>query len=287
MRLSLGLFVLLISVGTISGQMPPSQGGLPVTVVATASEYVPRSTTIAHPGHAYTDCVGSSEYFGRFDGDGSSARVSLDGTTKTACSTTYTPPSESTLTTYKRVNYTLVRGADSLYLLSCTQTWKITKTSRALLGLMGAANAGAGNSDSSNVDRATANARGRWTECPAFGIGAQYSLAMRSPSDAQLSDAYGTKPAKLDYLSSASLPVQASKSVSNAMRTDTATSLTRVHVTSSPDGGEIYVDGKFYGNAPSDISLPAGERTFRVKMQGKEWNRAVQISGGEINLHAE
>jgi hypothetical protein len=72
--------------------------------------------------------------------------------------------------------------------------------------MMGAANASAGNSDSTNVDRAAANARGRWTDCPAFGIGAQYSLAMRSTSDAQLSDAYGTKPAKLDYVSSAGVP---------------------------------------------------------------------------------
>jgi hypothetical protein len=109
---------------------------------------------------------------------------------------------------------------------------------------------------------------------------------MRSTSDAQLSDAYGTKPAKLDYLSSASLPVQASKSVSNSVRTDTATSLTKVHVTSSPDGAEIFVDGKFYGNAPSELSLLTGEHTFRVTFQGKEWNRSVQISGGEITVHA-
>jgi hypothetical protein len=285
MRVLLGLFIVLLPVGTVLGQTPPPKGGIPVIVVATASEYVPRSTTISRPGHAYTDCIGSSEYFGRFDSDGSSGRISLDGTTRTACSTTYTPPREDTLTTYKRVNYTVVRGGDSLYLLSCTQTWKITKTSRALLGLMGAANAGAGNSDPSNVDRAAANARGRWTDCPGFGIGAQYSLAMRSTSDAQLSDSYGTKPAKLDYLSSVSLPPRAPAPIS--VHPGSPTSLAKVRVTSTPDGGEIYVDGKFYGNAPSEISLMPGEHAFRIAFQGREWVRSVQITSGEINVHAE
>lgn len=37
-----------------------------VEVVATASEYVPRSATVSHPGHSYTDCSGSTSYFGRF-----------------------------------------------------------------------------------------------------------------------------------------------------------------------------------------------------------------------------
>jgi hypothetical protein len=100
-----------------------------------------------------------------------------------------------------------------------------------------------------------------------------------------MSDAYGTKPAKLDYLSSASLPAQAPKPVS--VQSGSASSLAKVHVTSSPDSGEIYVDGKFYGNAPSDISLPLGEHAFDVRMHNKEWNRSVQITGSQINVHAE
>jgi cell division protease FtsH len=60
-----------------------------------------------------------------------------------------------------------------------------------------------------------------------------------------------------------------------------------VHVTSSTNGGDIYVDGKFYGNTPSDITLAAGEHVINVATGGKQWSRTVQITAGEIRLHAE
>jgi len=59
----------------------------------------------------------------------------------------------------------------------------------------------------------------------------------------------------------------------------------KVHITSVPSGGEISVDGKFFGNTPSDINLASGEHIVRVG--GKEWTRTVQITGGEIQLQAE
>jgi hypothetical protein len=62
---------------------------------------------------------------------------------------------------------------------------------------------------------------------------------------------------------------------------------TTVHLTSSPSGGEIYVDGKFVGNTPSDIAIAAGEHTVKVTIGGKEWSRSIQITSGEISLHAE
>jgi len=60
-----------------------------------------------------------------------------------------------------------------------------------------------------------------------------------------------------------------------------------VHFTSSPSGGEIYVDGKFVGNTPSDITIAAGEHIVKVTTSGKEWSRSIQITSGEISLHAE
>ena len=60
-----------------------------------------------------------------------------------------------------------------------------------------------------------------------------------------------------------------------------------VHITSSPSEGEIYIDGKFFGNAPSDITLPVGEHALRVVLDGKEWSRSIQVSPGEISVHAE
>lgn len=111
-----------------------------------------------------------------------------------------------------------------------------------MIGVAGAA--GGNNSDPGATDRAAASARGKWTDCPAFGLGARYSLAVHNTSDARLSDAYDTKPVKLDYLSSAPLPVQVAKPAASAVQPAAALPTTKVHVTSSPEGGEIYVDGK-------------------------------------------
>ena len=61
----------------------------------------------------------------------------------------------------------------------------------------------------------------------------------------------------------------------------------KVHVTSSPTHGEIYVDGKFFGNAPSDITLPAGEHIVKITIGGKEWSRTIEITPGEITVHAD
>ena len=61
----------------------------------------------------------------------------------------------------------------------------------------------------------------------------------------------------------------------------------KVHVTSSPTGGEIYVDGKFFGNTPSDITLPAGEHVMKITIGDKEWSRSIEITPGEITVHAD
>jgi hypothetical protein len=132
-------------------------------------------------------------------------------------------------------------------------------------------------------DRAAGNAKGRWTDCPAFSIGDQYALSVRNVSDARMQGAASRKPVKLEYLSSAPLPVPSTQpQTARAPATEA-----RVHITSSPSGGEIYVDGKFFGNTPSDISLTTGEHTVKITLGGKEWTRTVQITAGEIHLHAE
>jgi hypothetical protein len=61
----------------------------------------------------------------------------------------------------------------------------------------------------------------------------------------------------------------------------------KVHITSSPTGGEIYVDAKFFGNAPSGVTLSSGEHIVRVVFGGKDWTRTLQVTAGEINLNAE
>jgi hypothetical protein len=51
-----------------------------------------------------------------------------------------------------------------------------------------------------------------------------------------------------------------------------------VHFTSSPNGGEIYVDGKFVGNTPSDITIAIGEHAIRVTTAGKSWSLASDVN---------
>jgi len=189
-------------------------------------------------------------------------------------------------TTKNRVNYTIAKSDKALYLLSCTQTWKPTAKERVLLGIVGAAEAGSDN-NSGATDRAAANAKGKWSECPAFGIGAQYTLTVRNTSDARLESGLGGKSQKLEYLSSAPLPVLTAQQPPASTQAVGPSGEARVHITSTLSGGEIYIDGKFFGNTPSDITLDVGEHFVKITIGGKEWSRSVQITSGEISLHAE
>jgi hypothetical protein len=177
------------------------------------------------------------------------------------------------------VNYTIAKDERALYLLSCTQTWKPTFAERLRIGILAAGPT----RDSGAADAATANAKGTWSECPAFAIGAKYTLSVRNTSDARLeSTSLGDEPPKNDklaYLSSAALPPSPA--------TESALQGVKVHVTSSPSGGEIYIDGKFFGSTPSEIAVPAGQHLVKVTIGGKEWLRSIEITAGEIAVHAD
>jgi len=194
--------LLLIPLWQTNCQVQPNKDA--VVIVATASEYVPRSTTVSRPGHSYTNCMGSTSYFGRFSGYGDSGSISGTAESNTVCKATFSPPTEATLTTYLRVNYTIAKGEHALYLLSCTQRWKLTRKERVLAGLAGGIAGGSGGSTDA-ADKIEQKAVGTWSDCPAFAIGGQYGLTLRSTSDARLESAAGGKPIKLDYLSSATL----------------------------------------------------------------------------------
>jgi PEGA domain-containing protein len=47
-----------------------------------------------------------------------------------------------------------------------------------------------------------------------------------------------------------------------------STGAAKVHITSSPSGGDIYIDSKFFGDAPSDIALTPGEHVVRAELGG-------------------
>jgi S1-C subfamily serine protease len=63
----------------------------------------------------------------------------------------------------------------------------------------------------------------------------------------------------------------------------------RVQLASSVPDAEIYVDGNFVGDAPSTISLSAGNHTVEVKAaKFTDWKRTVSVtSGSDINIKAE
>ena len=64
---------------------------------------------------------------------------------------------------------------------------------------------------------------------------------------------------------------------------------TEIAFTSSPDGAEIELDGRFMGNTPSTIGVPgSGEHTVRISKRGyRPYEKRVHTSGGSITLHAD
>ncbi|HXY23944.1 MAG TPA: trypsin-like peptidase domain-containing protein [Candidatus Acidoferrum sp.] len=51
-----------------------------------------------------------------------------------------------------------------------------------------------------------------------------------------------------------------------------------VAITSEPDGAEIFVDGKFHGNAPATLRLPAGSHLIVLKFPGRaDWSRTLEV----------
>jgi len=64
--------------------------------------------------------------------------------------------------------------------------------------------------------------------------------------------------------------------------------LATVTVKSTPDGAEITVDGKFSGNAPATLRLPAGDHTIKIGSKGfQNWERTMTVtSGGTTTISA-
>ncbi len=67
-----------------------------------------------------------------------------------------------------------------------------------------------------------------------------------------------------------------------------ATVTSAVVIKSTPDGGEITIDGKLVGTTPSTVQLTTGEHTISINKSGfKQWQRTITVTaGGTINLEA-
>ena len=61
-----------------------------------------------------------------------------------------------------------------------------------------------------------------------------------------------------------------------------------VKVSSTPEEAEVYLDGKFTGNAPATLKLSPGKHTIRLALAGyKDWTRDLDAQAGmDVNLKA-
>jgi hypothetical protein len=62
----------------------------------------------------------------------------------------------------------------------------------------------------------------------------------------------------------------------------------RLQIASSVGDAEVYIDGKFVGNAPSTVPLSAGDHTVEVKAaKFSEWKRTISVTdGSNLNVKA-
>ncbi len=90
-----------------------------------------------------------------------------------------------------------------------------------------------------------------------------------------------------DSISSAA-PAATVPAVAPATPAVAAASPSKVSIRSDPAGAEIFLDGKFIGNAPANLQLAAGTYNVSVKLQGYEpWQRELTvISGSETGVQA-
>ena len=61
-----------------------------------------------------------------------------------------------------------------------------------------------------------------------------------------------------------------------------------VSITSDPDGAEIFIDDKFFGNVPATLKLSVGTHSVELKIPGRpDWRRTLEVlKGNKVSLKA-
>jgi PEGA domain len=54
----------------------------------------------------------------------------------------------------------------------------------------------------------------------------------------------------------------------------------QISFTSEPVGGEIQIDGKFFGNTPAVLVLPPGDHKIDITTAEKSWGKTITVSSG-------
>jgi serine protease Do len=62
-----------------------------------------------------------------------------------------------------------------------------------------------------------------------------------------------------------------------------------VSISSVPDGADVYIDGKFVGNAPETLKLSVGPHSVRLASDGrKDWERSIEVlKDSQLNLKGQ
>lgn len=61
-----------------------------------------------------------------------------------------------------------------------------------------------------------------------------------------------------------------------------------IAIDSSPAGADVEIDGAFFGNTPSTLTVALGSHQVAVKKKGfTDWTRTLNVSGGTVHLNAE
>jgi len=63
---------------------------------------------------------------------------------------------------------------------------------------------------------------------------------------------------------------------------------TILHLSSTPAGADIELDGSFVGQTPSSVLVLPGDHSVKIMKAGyKQWERKIKTSGGEVTMVAE
>jgi S1-C subfamily serine protease len=77
---------------------------------------------------------------------------------------------------------------------------------------------------------------------------------------------------------SSAAPASSESTVSFPTSTSSPEGFGQITITSDPDAAEIFVDGKFVGNTPATLKLPAGPHLFLFKSPGHpDYSRTVEV----------
>jgi quercetin dioxygenase-like cupin family protein len=103
----------------------------------------------------------------------------------------------------------------------------------------------------------------------------------------------GDKPVELVvfYAGTTGMPLSQNRTANAAVRSAKSTTdaaVMHTHISSTPVGAEIHVDGAYVDVTPSDIDLTCCWHDVTIIKPGRNpWTRRVRNTGRQVNIHAD